>query len=216
VFTQPSRYSHPCAAFAGGDPVGSYTLAPDEALYEPLCRFASDVIAAFARQHDVPDGVTHMEMFHTSSGDLVFLEVQFRPPGANVKVSYARHLGVNLEDVHLRLQMGKTIEPVTPRGPWSAWMYFPTADGTVESLNPLPPLTSEIVEASWYVRPGQHTARPQSILDARARGVVALSLVIANEDYGRLIADFEQLTRYCPCSMASTLLRPAPAPSSTA
>jgi biotin carboxylase len=201
VFTQASRYSRPCADFAHGSAVGSYTLTGEPELAEELCAFAGDVIAAFARRHPVPDGVTHMEMFRTQSGELVFLEVQFRPPGANVRVAYARHLGINLEDVHFKLQMGKDVAPVTQTGPYAAWMYFPTADGVVDAVHPLPRIRSEVVEANCYVRPGQRTLKPASILDARGRGVVALSLVIVNHDYEQLRADFERLAGFRPYSL---------------
>lgn len=208
IFTQVARYSRPCADFAAGYMVGSHTLAHEEPLSIKLRDFVDHVIAALARHHPVPDGVTHMEVFRTVAGELVFLEVQLRPPGANAKRCYAEYLRLNLEDLHLRLQMGKAVSPpAKPPGPFSAWMYFPTADGIVEKLHPLPSLQSRIVEAEYHVRPGQLTRRPSSILDARGRGVVALSLVISNVDYDELTADFQRLAQHRPFTLVP--LRPA-------
>jgi hypothetical protein len=202
AFTQACRYSRPCADFAKGFMVGSYTLAEDDPSSRELCAFAAAVLAAFARHSPAPDGVTHMEMFRTAKGEIVFLEVQFRPPGANVRTAYGRHLGANLEDFHLGLQMGRDMTPPGAGGPHAAWLYFPTAEGIVAGTNPLPPLSSEIVEAVNYLQQGQRTHAPSSILDARGRGVVALSLVIANADHARLRADFERLCGHRPFTLA--------------
>lgn len=198
VFTQVCRYSHPCADFARGRMVGSHTLAIQDDGHAALAHFTEQVFTAFSRHHPVPDGVTHMEMFRRASGEIIFLEVQFRPPGANVRSAYAQHLGVNLEDHHFALQMGRGYTPIEARGPHAAWLYFPTADGVVDALRPLPALQSRVVDCWHGVQPGQRTHAPQSILDARGRGVVALSLVIAHEDSAVLRADFERLCGHVP------------------
>lgn len=202
VFTQVCRYSHPCAEFAQGRMVGSWTLHPDDAAREPMLRFTAQVFAALGASHPVPDGVTHMEMFHTPQREIVFLEVQFRPPGANVRKAYAEHLGTNLEEHHYRLQLGLPCDVPAASGRHAAWMYFPTADGVVASVRALPALESELLECSWGVRPGDRTRAPASILDARGRGVVALSLVLANADHAALCRDIEALERHVPFALA--------------
>lgn len=198
VFTQVCRYSNPCADFAKGRMVGSYTLGEEDECHGPMTQFTSDVFAALARHHLLPDGVTHMEMFRKASGEIVFLEVQFRPPGANVRRAYAEFLGVNFEEIHYRLQMGADAGSIRACGPYAAWMYFPTADGVVATLEPLPNLYSTIVECSYGIQHGQPTRSPESILDAWGRGVVALSLVITNFDHEQLRQDFAKLQDYIP------------------
>lgn len=202
VFTEVACYSNPCADFAGGRAVGSRTLADDDPARAPLIAFTDAVFAAFARHAPIPDGVTHMELFRRDDGEIIFLEVHFRPPGANVRQAYAERLGVNLEHYHLALQMGRTIAPIAARGDHAAWLYFPTADGTVADVHPLPPLRSRVIAADYGVAPGSVTQAPLSILDARGRGVVALSLVIAHPDADVLREDFERLAAYRPYRMA--------------
>ena len=128
--------------------------------------------------------------------------MQFRPPGANVRRAYAERLGMNLEEMHYRLQMGLECPSLETRGMHAAWMYFPTADGVVEAVEPLPELSSRVVECTWGVMAGQRTRAPHSILDARSRGVVALSLVIANDDNAHLREDFERLCVHSPFRLA--------------
>jgi len=198
VFTQVARYSAPCAEFANGVAVGSYTLPATDPVSLQLQAFAADVMRALGRHTTVPDGVTHLEVFRKSDGRLIFLEVQFRPPGANVKRAYREHLGVNLEDIHFSLQLGRSLVLPAASGQHAAWIYFPTPGGIIESLAPLPPLCSDIIEQWHGAKPGDSLTRPQSILDAKGRGVVLLSLVIGHDDHATLRDDFIKLSQFIP------------------
>jgi len=200
---QVCEYCYPCADFAKGRPVGSFTMDMTlDSTAKRVAQFAQSCLEAMALHVTLPNGVVHLEAFRRTSGDLLFLEAQLRPPGANAKQMYASRYGLNLEAIHLQLQMGRKVETPVAAGPYAAWIYFPTKDGTISALRTLPVLRSTVVQCDWHVGVGQNTKRPNSILDAVGRGAVALSVVISNKDIDQLREDFLQLADFDPILLA--------------
>jgi hypothetical protein len=200
---QVCEYCYPCADFAKGRPVGSFTMDMTlDRTARRIAQFAQNSLEAMARHVTLPNGVVHLEAFRRTSGDLLFLEAQLRPPGANAKQMYASRYGLNLETIHLQLQMGRRVETPVAAGPYAAWIYFPTKHGTISALRTLPALRSTVVQCDWHVGVGQNTKCPNSILDAVGRGAVALSVVISNKDIDQLRKDFLELADCDPILLA--------------
>jgi hypothetical protein len=200
---QVCEYCYPCGDFAKGRPVGSFTMdMTSDNTARRVAEFAQCSLEAMARHVTLPNGVVHLEAFRRASGDILFLEAQLRPPGANAKQLYALRYGLDLEAIHLRLQMGRTVETPIAAGPYAAWIYFPTKHGTILALKPLPALRSQVVQCDWRVEVGQRARHPDSILDAAGRGVVALSMVISNKDIDQLREDFLHLADFDPLLLA--------------
>lgn len=198
LFTQVCQYASPCADFAHGKVLGSYTLEQKNPLFIQLTCFAEKVIAAYNRYIQVPDGVVHLEVMQSQSGQLFFLEIQFRPPGANVVSIYNIHLGFNLEEYHFRLQIGLSIDIPNQRGPYAGWLYFPTGTGVIKSLIDPPVQSEETVFSQFYIKPKQTVTLPPDILNACDRGFVVLSLVIKNNSLRNLVSVFKRLVDFKP------------------
>lgn len=196
MFNIVSEYAYPCADYAFGKPLGSMMLPPESELSQEIGYFAYRVIEQFSKHAKVPDGVSHMEIFRKPTGELIFLEVQLRSPGANVKKAYQEYWGEHLDDYHFRLQMQKPIMLPSKKGGYSAWIYFPTEEGTIDSLISPPLPKEQIIESTFYIEPGKITHLPDNILDIKSRGLLALSLVFINDDHSELIKSFRFLTQH--------------------
>jgi hypothetical protein len=200
---QVCEYCYPCADFAKGRPVGSFTMdMASDSTAQHIAEFAQRSLKAMARHVTLPNGVVHLEAFRRASAEILFLEAQLRPPGAYAKQLYSLRYGLDLEAIHLQLQMGRAVETPVAAGPYAAWIYFPTRNGTISALEALPALRSLVVQCDWRVEVGQKIKLPNSILDAAGRGVVALSVVISNNDIDQLREDFLQLTEFEPLLLA--------------
>lgn len=194
---QVCEYSHPCADFSSGKAVGSYTLDMEKDVRaSAIASFSRLCLSSMARQVTLPSGMVHLEVFYRDSGEIIFVEAQLRPPGANARKLYIWRYSLDAEATHFHLQMGRTVPHPSPSGPFTAWIYFPTKDGVVSEFRDLPRINSRIVESDWKVVRGQRTRRPQSILDAVGRNSVALSVVICNDDIVDLREDFLRLVDF--------------------
>lgn len=106
-----NRYNTPCVNFTKGVPLGSLILLDNDPLKEKLRAFTQTCVSAL----DTPDGAFHLEAFVNRAGEIIFLEIGARAPGALVIPTYDTMYGINLEEQHFRLQLNQTHREVLPR-----------------------------------------------------------------------------------------------------
>ncbi len=121
----PSRYVNTCLDFTAGAPLGAIMLEPETPLHAAVSRFTTQCIAAIG----LKGCPFHLELFHTTDNDLVFLEVGARVGGADVPSMIHQATGINLfaEWVHMSLNLPARLHaPIRSVG---AWLMFPRPDG---------------------------------------------------------------------------------------
>ena len=189
LFTGVYRYLHPCHEYFAGKVIGTYSVPASEPVHDRLVEFNERVLAAYGSAR--PDrSVTHLEVFERPGGELVFLEIAARAPGAMAPLVSEKRWGLNIELAHFRLQLGEVPElPGEPRCS-AGFVYFPRPAGTVPELD-LPDLTSEHT-VTWFVRPGERTQPSRDISEAVA------GVLLWNPDHAALLGDLERLDSSSP------------------
>jgi hypothetical protein len=109
-------------ALEGGGAIGSVTV-PEETWAaqqgQALNRRVVETLGGAGRF------VIHTEFVLEQSGRAVFLETAARAPGGLISEIAALRVGVHLEQLNLRLQVGEGAPTQTPTGMFSAWLWFP-------------------------------------------------------------------------------------------
>jgi hypothetical protein len=189
LFGKVSRYNVPCAEFLSGKPMGSITLADSSADAVLLTAYNAKVLKALS---SVPDGAFHLEIFRRPSGELVFLEIAARTPGAFVPQTFLKAFGLSLEEAHLTLQMGMaaagTCRP--SKIGFSAWIWYPVKAGKVAELTQ-PRIGSEH-EVDWKIKAGDLLGNPAEL------GDLAVGIKLWNDDFEQLNRDFAYLSGFSP------------------
>jgi hypothetical protein len=121
MFAQPSRYLGSCLDFLCGQPLGS-SFVTDENEIRDWTTFTQEVVSAMA----APNGVFHLEAFLTPKGERVFLEFGARPGGALVVPTIREAWKIDLDEIHVALQLD--VRPHIPTHPIkraAGWAVFP-------------------------------------------------------------------------------------------
>lgn len=197
-----AAYVHPPLGYRAGSCHGSRTL-PDSPLNEKVRAFTDLVLDALPT---VVDRVTHLEMLE-QDGDLWFLEVAARAPGAEVAHCGELHLGINLEELNFRLQLGLPWRIAPPQGQ-VAWMWFPKRDGTVVARRT--PDVDSPVSLTWQVDVGDRV-RGAEHSPGNRREDAALIVVLGPSDPHTLEADFTRLATFEPVVYSDSGRRSRPA-----
>jgi hypothetical protein len=185
-----AMYAQPPLRYRSGSCHGSQTLAAGP-LTARLEAFNARVLAALPA---LTDRVTHLEVLE-HDGDLWFLEVAARAPGAEVARSGELHIGMNLEELNFRLQLGLPWRIAAPPLGHVAWMWFPKRDGTVVSRTA--PVLASPATLTWQVECGEQV-RGAVHSPTNRREDAALILVAGPSDSVTLSADFARLLRFEP------------------
>lgn len=190
LFTQVSECSRPCFDFIEGKTKGSIALPHDDADFLLLSEYTKSVFDILG----IPKhGVTHLEVFKTKKGELVFLEIGYRSPGILIPAMYRKYLGIDTIESHILLQIDETYKVDINRGIYAAWAAFPKQEGTIKSLNS-PKINSEH-QLDWVVKPGDSLERPMV-----GRDYVG-TVLLWNKDYHQLRADFDYLNDFVPLTI---------------
>ena len=189
LFTGVHRYLHPCHEYFSGKIVGTCSVPAGEPVHDRLVGFNERVLDAYGA--DRPDrSVTHLEVFERRDGELVFLEIAARAPGAMAPLVSEKRWGLNIELAHFRLQLGEVPDlPGEPRCS-AGFVYFPRPAGVVGELS-LPELASEHT-VTRFVRPGERTRPSRDVSEAVA------GVLLWNPDHQELLADLERLDSASP------------------
>jgi hypothetical protein len=125
VFVVPSRYVNNCLDFTFGAPLGAVMLDRDSALHEAVSLFTVACVEAIGLR-GCP---FHLELFRTSKGELVFLEVGARVGGADVPYMIDKTRGINLFGEWLKMIMGEETALANGSAAVGGWLMFPRPDG---------------------------------------------------------------------------------------
>ena len=120
-FISVSRYISSCLGFeTSGQPLGSIILRDT-----PLARSCKAFALACLQALELRGSAFHLELFHRN-GELVFLEVGARVPGADVPYAIHRAYGVNLFQLWIDVVLGGAVTPRGAAAPKVAgWITFP-------------------------------------------------------------------------------------------
>lgn len=119
-FISVSRYISSCLGFeTSGQPLGSI-IQRDSPLARSCKAFALACLQALALR----GSAFHLELFHRA-GELVFLEVGARVPGADVPYTIHRAFGVNLFQLWIQVVLGESARPPAQASKVAGWITFP-------------------------------------------------------------------------------------------
>lgn len=113
LHTSVGQYHARPGNVAPGAMAGSYLL-PNGDLAWRIADMHERVVGALG----LGSGVTHLEVFHTPEGRLVFCEIAARPGGGGIDRMVLRRYGVNLREAAIRIEAD--LPPAVARPPTSA------------------------------------------------------------------------------------------------
>jgi biotin carboxylase len=182
LYTAVAECSWPVMYLTQGHVVGSIYLLPSDERWQKVAALNHAVVKALMP----PDGVTHLEVFEKSNGELVFLEIAARPPGGLTCSMLEKTNGLNLEELHIRVQIGATIDIAEqPSGTFHAWAYLPKKAGTIIRLHELAISSEHHIQ--WLVHTGETITQTHSIASlSEIAGIVTMT----NNNYLQLYDDF--------------------------
>lgn len=184
LFSVCCQYTNPNFDFQSGKSVISCPLKEDNKTVKAILEFNKDVLKAM----NLTNGVSHLEIFVKSNGEIVFLEVAARSPGAVVTPMYRCAFNVAFEDTAYKIEMDLPIELSIQSNKYYMSGILPTIQGVVSSLNE-PKIASEY-QLTWQVNCGDHLNSPASLRDQSG------AIIVWNENYEQLLQDFNYLKHY--------------------
>lgn len=190
IYTQVGKYCNTCFDFVCGLPLGSIVLPEQDQEAKEMQEFTKNVLS-----HLTPpkNGVTHLELFKRSNGELVFLEVAARPAGLQTASMYKKYLNVDLNEAHALLHIDEKYMPHVNLGTYSAYISYPCKDGYIKELK-IPELKSSH-EIIWFVKEGDTTKAVENLADR------ACEIILWNNNYEYLQEDFLFLKEFVPFYM---------------
>lgn len=149
-----SRYINNCLAFNSGVPLGSVFI-DDATLNARIAQFTTQALSALA----LSDGAFHLELIHSESDQLVFLELNARVGGAEITFLMRDLFDIDLVGAWVRLQVNGQLDlPLASAGTVGGWLLIPEPDEIpceVVRCDPLgeavPYLYKEILPAIGHV-----------------------------------------------------------------
>lgn len=193
LYSNVSRYSCPMADLQDGVTLGSIMVERHEYIHKRIHKFGIQCLDAL----NALNGCFHMELFHSQSDELVFLEVAARSPGLMTVPAYLFWEGINMYDMELLIQSGNPASNVTfPYGHQSKPSFFivyPKIAGRVLSLN-IPEIEADL-DIDWQVVPEQVVTDTTTNIDYAARFFVTCKNVNeAKQLFEWLTTEFEAVS----------------------
>jgi biotin carboxylase len=186
VFAGVTEYLVNSSAVREGRVNADINLIDTDPRVAPMIAFTEAVLDALGR----PDGASHLELFRTPDGELVFLEVAARFKGLAGVAAMQRNYGVALVNLALEIEAGLASRPWPDEQVYCFDAVIPKERGVIARLVD-PDVESEF-EITWKVHEGQNLGQGESLGD---NGGVFL---VWNKDYDVLYADYERLAGYRP------------------
>ncbi|HEV7652780.1 MAG TPA: hypothetical protein VGP26_31880 [Actinophytocola sp.] len=186
VFAGVTEYLVNSSAVREGRVNADINLIDTDPRVPRMIAFTEDVLDALGR----PDGASHLELFLTPAGELVFLEVAARFKGLAGVAAMQRNYGVALVNLALEIEAGLESRPWGDEQVYCFDAVIPKERGVIAGLVD-PDVESEF-DITWKVHEGQNLGQGESLGD---NGGVFL---VWNKDYDVLYADYERLAGYRP------------------
>lgn len=192
LYTHVCEYINPCHEFVLGKPFGSITLPRDSKDFKVLGKYNATVLKQLGAPHG---GMTHLEVFKTKEGELVFLEIAARPAGAQTPQVYQKALNLDssIREAHILLQTDPDYSPNIEQIGHACFISYPKKQGSVTLLNtPDKDLIQSEYICDWLVKVGD------TLKDADKISDVALNIILWNNDYNQLQQDVDYLKTFTP------------------
>jgi biotin carboxylase len=186
VFAGVTEYLVNSSAVREGRVNADINLIDTDPRVAPMITFTEQVLDALG----YPDGASHLELFLTPAGELVFLEVAARFKGLAGVAAMQRNYGVALVNLALEIESGLESLPWSDEQVYCFDAVIPKERGIIARLVD-PDIESEF-DITWKVHEGQNLGQGESLGD---NGGVFL---VWNKDYDVLYADYERLAGYRP------------------
>jgi len=183
IFSACCEYTNPNFDFQIGKSVISMPLKNNDPLTKNILSFNEIVLSAL----DYEQGISHHEFFMTEEGELVFLEIAARSPGAVVTPMYRHAFNVGMEDIDFKMTMDIPFElSITEKNYLSG--IFPLMSGKIDRL--INPQLNSTFEMKWVVKEGDTVKASKSLRDKSA------AITAWHEDYQKLCEDFDLLKNF--------------------
>jgi biotin carboxylase len=180
-----AKYNYPLLDFKHGKNVGSIPLLDEHPLKQKIIDFTLKAL----QKLQLPDGITHTEVFYLPTVDeLVLLESAARAPGALIVPMYEKTFGINILDFDFIIQMNQQQSNNKNSNSFCFWAVFPPIPGKVKGTI-VPKLESKY-KLEWFVKKGDNISPGESMRDRVGR------IVVWNENYHALQRDFEYISNY--------------------
>ncbi|QLB39647.1 MULTISPECIES: acetyl-CoA carboxylase biotin carboxylase subunit family protein [Mannheimia] len=180
------QYSSPVAEFLMGKPNGTILLSYEDKDYLKLIKFNQSVLNAMG---NLPNCVTHLEVFINDKGEAIFLEIAARAAGGMIPQMYQKAFNIHIEEIHFKLQMEKDIYIPNSLNSYVAWLWFPKKEGKYLNKSAELLINSDYT-TFWDVDEETPQTEVNSIRD-RIGGVM-----IENKDLYQLKKDFYWLCHH--------------------
>jgi biotin carboxylase len=151
-----------------------------------MIEFAETALGALGRL----DGATHLELFETSAGELVFLEVGARFKGLAGVAAMQQNYGVALVNLVLEIDAGLKSHPWDLEQRYCFDAVIPKRLGIIEEL--IEPQLRSSFDIQWKVHAGEEITQSASLSDNGG------TFLVWNSDYDALYQDFKDLATYNP------------------
>ncbi|MCI5072672.1 ATP-grasp domain-containing protein [bacterium] len=177
------QYAYPCHESFEGKVRGSILLPENQSVAKRLTEFSSKILEKIK----LPEAsVLHLEAFLLKDGSFKFVELAMRPPGSIIPYMYESVLGVNIEELYYRLQIGLSYKYSESRMQNAAWISYPQKNGKFVSKRKIDQGT--VKRIIWKKEEGDTLSNP----DPR---YPVCQIILSGLDYEQLEKDFNYLTR---------------------
>ncbi|WOG29452.1 acetyl-CoA carboxylase biotin carboxylase subunit family protein [Endozoicomonas sp. 8E] len=185
VFSVACEYTFPNLDFLSGKPCLSLVLQSDSEVSKNLKAFASQIV----RSLELENGPSHIEIFISDQGEMVFLEAACRTPGAIVVPLYEKQFGVNMIEEAINIEQGKPVEKICPASEYHHFAgIFPTIEGEIKQIH-------EVAIRSEFDLE-MHCSVGDSFTGLNSLKNIAGSIVVKNKNYDDLRKDFEYFRKF--------------------
>jgi biotin carboxylase len=186
IFAGVTEYLNNSTEVARGRVNADINLIDSDPRVGAMIEFAETALGALGRL----DGASHLELFQTGDGELVFLEVGARLKGLAGVAAMQQNYGIALVNLALEIEAGLKSHP-WDRGQVSCFdAVVPKRPGVIEEL--MPPVLDSEFEMKWTVQPGDEVSQSASLSDNGG------TFLVWNNDFEVLYADFKRLATYNP------------------
>lgn len=184
IFEVCNEYSCPNEEFRKGKALLSVPLLPDHEISKKASILAKKVVDTFG----LKTGATHLEFFVLANGELVFLEVAGRTPGAVIVPMYNKQFGFNLPNIDLLNHFRMLSSEVFERKMHAFSGIIPKIEGVVKALNK-PEIASES-SFEFLIKEGEYLKQAESLRD------IAGKILAFNENFEEAYKDFKTVSNF--------------------
>ncbi len=189
IFSQVGQCSTPAANFQKLEPMFYSFVKNEEDIAIRIKTLNQDVLKVMP----LLNGVTHHEVFVKPDGNIVFLEIAARTPGALLVPQYQKKFGINLLDISFLQQMDIEFNlQLNESKTYVATGQFPLGKGVVKKLNYPSNLNSKFHF--------QHRIQKNDQLHgAKQLRDIAADIILENESEPALKQDMLYLSQFDVC-----------------